>query len=92
MLVMLAQFCAILLFLWTPVSARILALVLQLYERNKLKLNYKRELYATLLLCSFQPHRHIKAIPVVTHTGNKSVPIQLAQCWFPGQVIYNAKI
>jgi len=35
---MLAQFCAILLFLWTPVSARILALVLQLYERNKLKL------------------------------------------------------
>jgi len=34
---MLAQFCAMLLFLWTPVSARILALVLQLYERNKLK-------------------------------------------------------
>jgi len=38
-LVMLAQFCAILLFLWTPVSARVLASVLQLYERNKLKLN-----------------------------------------------------
>ena len=37
-LVMLAQFCAILLFLWTRVSARILALVLHLYERNKLKL------------------------------------------------------
>ena len=37
-LIMSAQFCAILLFLWTPVSARILALVLQLYERNKLKL------------------------------------------------------
>jgi len=73
MLVMLAQFCAILLFLWTPVSARILALVLQLYERNKLKLNYKRELYATLLLCSFQPHRHIKAIPVVTHTQGTKV-------------------
>ena len=36
-LVMLAQFCAILLFLWTPVSARILASVLQLYERNKPK-------------------------------------------------------
>ena len=35
---MLAQFCAILLVLWTPVSARILASVLQLYERNKLKL------------------------------------------------------
>jgi len=35
---MLALFCAIILFLWTPVSARILALVLQLYERNKLKL------------------------------------------------------
>jgi len=34
----LAQFCAALLFLWTPVSARILALVLQLYQRNKLKL------------------------------------------------------
>jgi len=33
-----AQFCATLLLLWTPVSARILALVLQLYERNKLKL------------------------------------------------------
>jgi len=37
-LVMSAQFCATLLLLWTPVSARILALVLQLYERNKLKL------------------------------------------------------
>jgi len=37
---MLAQLCAILLFLWTPVSAtaRFIALVLQLYERNKLKL------------------------------------------------------
>ena len=31
----------ILLFLWTPVSARILALVLQLYVRNKLKLKLK---------------------------------------------------
>jgi len=30
-----AQFCA--LFFWTPVSTRILALVPQLYERNKLK-------------------------------------------------------
>jgi len=40
-LVMLAQFCAILLFLWIPVNARILALVLQLYERNKLKLKLK---------------------------------------------------
>jgi len=38
---MLAQFCAMLLFLWTPVTARILALVLQLYERNKLKLELK---------------------------------------------------
>ena len=39
----LAQFCAIglSLFLWTPVTARILALVLQLYERNKLKLKLK---------------------------------------------------
>jgi len=35
---MLAQFCAILLFLWTPVGARILVSVLWLYERNKLKL------------------------------------------------------
>ena len=33
--VVLAQFCAILLFLWTPVSARILAVVLQPYERKK---------------------------------------------------------
>ena len=35
---MLVQLCAILLFLWTPVSARILALVLQLYtvsQKNK---------------------------------------------------------
>ena len=31
----------ILLFLWTTVSARILALVLQLYVRNKLKLKLK---------------------------------------------------
>ena len=38
---MLAPFCAILLFSWTPVSARILALVLRLYERNKLKLKLK---------------------------------------------------
>jgi len=37
-LLMLAQFCAILLFLWTPVSARILVSVLWLDERNKLKL------------------------------------------------------
>ena len=35
---MFTQFCAILLFLWTPVCERTLALVLQLYERNKLKL------------------------------------------------------
>jgi len=32
---MLAELCHITV-LWTPVSARILALVLQLYERNKL--------------------------------------------------------
>ena len=32
------QFCAVLLFLWTPVSAKIPALVLQLCEQNKLKL------------------------------------------------------
>jgi len=38
---MLAQFCAVLLFLWTPVSARIIALVFQLYEQNKLKLKLK---------------------------------------------------
>jgi len=38
---MLAQFCAVLLFLWTPVSARIIALVFQLYEQNKLKLKMK---------------------------------------------------
>jgi len=25
-------------------------------------------------------------------TGNESVPIQLAQCWFPGLAIFNAKI
>jgi len=36
-LVMLEQFRVILLLLWTPVSAGILALVLQLYERNKLQ-------------------------------------------------------
>jgi len=24
--------------------------------------------------------------------GNESVPIQLAQCWFPGLAIYNTKI
>jgi len=33
-----SNFCAILLFLWIAVSARIIALVLQLYEQNKLKL------------------------------------------------------
>ena len=35
---MLVVLCAILLFLWAPVSARILALVFQIYERKKLKL------------------------------------------------------
>jgi len=25
-------------------------------------------------------------------TGNESVPIELAQCWFPGLAISNAKI
>ena len=29
---------------------------------------------------------------VVRHTGDESVPIQLAQCWFPGLAISNAKI
>jgi len=24
--------------------------------------------------------------------GNESVPIQLAQCWFPGLAVYNAEI
>ena len=24
--------------------------------------------------------------------GNESVPIQLAQCWFPGLAVFNAKI
>jgi len=33
-----SNFCAILLFLWIAVSARIIALVLQIYEQNKLKL------------------------------------------------------
>jgi len=47
-LVMLAQFCAILLFLWTPVSARILASVLQLYERNKPKTEKKLKLLSTV--------------------------------------------
>ena len=35
---MLAEFFCHITVLWTTVSARILALVLQLYERNKLKL------------------------------------------------------
>ena len=26
------------------------------------------------------------------HIGSESVPIQLAQCWFPGLAISNAKI
>ena len=28
----------------------------------------------------------------VVNMGNASVPIQLAQCWFPGLAIFNAKI
>ena len=35
------QLCATLLLLWTPVSARIVVLVLQLCERNKLKVKVK---------------------------------------------------
>jgi len=50
-LVMLARFCAILLFLWTAVSARILALVLQLYERNKL--NWKNPSRRLLVAAAF---------------------------------------
>jgi len=26
------------------------------------------------------------------HIGNESVPIQLAQCWFPGRNLSNAKL
>jgi len=31
-------------------------------------------------------------IPCIQWTGNESVPIQLAQCWFPRPAISNAKI
>jgi len=52
--VMLAQFCAILLFLWTSVSARILVLVLRLYEQNKLKLQF----------CSYMDSRALYTVVV----------------------------
>ena len=29
---------------------------------------------------------------VIARMGNESAPIQLAQCWFPGLAISNAKI
>ena len=56
-LVMLAQFCAILLFLWTSVSAWILALVFQLYERNKLKWKWslQRGRFCARYLASYIP-------------------------------------
>ena len=39
--------------LWTPVSARILALVLQLYERNKLKPYFSITIFELrILMCS----------------------------------------
>jgi len=34
----------------------------------------------------------IAAAPCELRIGNESVPIQLAQCWFPGLAISNAKI
>jgi len=52
-LVMLARFCAMLLFLCTAGSARILALVLQLYERNKL--NWKKSESEASRCCSLYP-------------------------------------
>jgi len=41
------------------------------------------------------PDRYIDSLPHTvraTSIGNESVPIQLAQCWFPGLAISNAKI
>jgi len=41
----------------------------------------------TVELCALLEERE----RVVTPIGNESVPIQLAQCWFPGLAIFNAK-
>jgi len=36
-------------------------------------------------------HLHLLNDYYLNCTGNESVPIQLAQCWFPGLAISNAK-
>jgi len=64
---MLAQLCAILLFLWAPVSARILALVLQLYARNTLKL--KQQPYYFCLMANFQVTTQDKARNLLSALG-----------------------
>ena len=79
---MLAQFCAMLLFLWTPVSARILALVLQLYERNKLKpkdfnIRYSVCFATSLSLLHIQPVSTQQRFPRVSILQKKNNLMQL---------------
>ena len=38
------------------------------------------------------PHRRRCGLVTVHEMRNESVPIQLAQCWFPGLAIFTAKI
>ena len=55
---------------------------------------YKNEACACDTRRAYTSIRHFTAcVQIETGAiGNKSVPIQLAQCWFPGLAISNAKI
>ena len=46
-----------------------------------------------LVCCSsVQSTEYSSLLPGLTAIGNISVPVQLAQCWFPGLAIFGAKI
>jgi len=51
------------------------------------KLDVQCDKFATVKL-SYDTYGHKRNRPI----RDESVPIQLAQCWFPGLAIFNAKI
>jgi len=55
---------------------------------NSAKLEYLQESGSFIQMC----HLANSFINPHDSTGNESVPIQSAQCWFPGLAIFTAKI
>jgi len=63
---------------------------MEIYKKKYFEI--KLEKYRVILNAAVKKRLECKLVGDRFPIGNESAPIQLAQCWFPGLAISNAKI